>query len=119
MGSAPNRKYPCADQGGEVHIGGIHANQQIQPADQGQFLIQGILARHAFYPGILKSPLIQERLLVATTTEQEDGKILSIGKLGHDQLHLPGRINLSPVLGEGGDTDPFARLRSHKGFQGG
>ena len=119
MGSAPNGKHPCTDQGSEMHIGGIHANQQIQPADQGQFLIQGILARHAFYPGILKRPLIQERLLVATTTEQEDGKILSIGKLGHDQLHLPGRINLSPVLGEGGDTDPLARLRSRKGFQGG
>ena len=119
MGSAPNGKHPCTDQGSEMHIGGIHANQQIQPADQGQFLIQGILARHAFYPGILKSPLIQERLLVATTTEQEDGKILSIGKLGHDQPILPGRLIFSPLLGEGGDTDPFARLRSRKGFQGG
>ena len=48
MGSAPNGKHPCTDQGSEMHIGGIHANQQIQPADQGQFLIQGILARHAF-----------------------------------------------------------------------
>ena len=116
MGSAPNRKYPCPDQGGEMHIGGKSSYKatDLEPADKASSWSKEYLPTTLFYPGILKSPLLQERFFVATTTEQEDSEILSLGKLGHDLLHLLGRINLSSMLGEGGDTNPFTGLRPRK-----